>query len=86
VWRLGPGGAVASHTGRTAQPRECVVDETGRVYLDTDIGFGLVHTLDMETAADCIEQGRWTPLEVPAAQLPGRYGYVVSPAVLRAGA
>ena len=80
VWRLSPTGEVLSHTGRPAQVRECVLDELGRVYLDSDIGFGLVHTLDMELAADAVEAGRWSPQECAAAQLPGRYGFVLSPA------
>jgi hypothetical protein len=84
VWRLGAGLAVESHTGRDALVRECLTDEAGRVYLDTDIGFGLVHTLDMESAADAIEAGRWTPREVVAAQLPAMFGYVPSPEAHRA--
>lgn len=80
VWRVDASGTVVSHTGRAAQVRECVVDAEGRVYLDTDIGFGLVHTLDMEAAADAIESGRWTPVERDASQLPQHYGFVLSPA------
>jgi hypothetical protein len=80
VWRLSAAGEVLSHTGRAAQVRECVLDELGRLYLDGDIGFGLVHTLDMELAADAIEAGRWTPQERRAEELPDRYGFVRSPA------
>lgn len=80
VWRLGPGHSVASHTGRAAQVRSCVVDGEGRLYLDTDIGFGLVHSLDMDQAADAVEQGLWRPEHLATAQLPGRFGYVISPA------
>ncbi|QJW83465.1 DUF2946 family protein [Ramlibacter terrae] len=39
-----------------------------------------VHTLDIEQAADAIEQGTWQPREVAARDLPGRFGYVASPA------
>ena len=85
VWRLGPASGVTAHSGRPASAvRECVLDEHGRVFLDTDIGFGIVHTLDVEAAADAIERGTWTPQEVPAAELPQRYGYVLSPALVRA--
>ncbi len=85
VWRVdnAPGYPVTSHTGRSAQVQSCVIDETGRVYLATDIGFGLVHTLDMNAAADAIEQGLWTPVEQSAADLPARYGYVMSPKLLQ---
>jgi hypothetical protein len=80
IWRLGPGHAVTSHTGRAARVRACLLDESGRLYLDTDIGVGLVHTLDIGDAADAVEQGVWQPEEVRAAELPERFGYVASPA------
>ena len=86
VWRLGPGDAVNSHTGRPAVPRACLMDELGRLYLDCDIGFGLVHTLDIGEAAEAIERGRWHPEEVQAATLPQRFGYLTSPARQQAAA
>ena len=82
VWRLGPGHEVVSHNGRAARPKACLVDEEGRLYLDTDIGFGLVHTLDVAQAAEAIEQGHWDPQQAPARTLPARFGYVCSPAAL----
>ena len=78
VWRITPEG-VASHTGLPAQVRACLVDESGRVYLETDLGLGLVHTQDMVQASDAIDAGRWTPQEVRAEELPARYGFVRSP-------
>ncbi len=83
VWRLGPGHSVAAHTGQAAQVSACLVDQQGRLYLEADIGFGLVHTQDVQQAAQAIEQGIWTPLEVEAADLPQRFGYVLSPASQR---
>jgi hypothetical protein len=80
IWRIGADGDVAAHTGRPASVRSAVLDEHGRLFLDTDIGFGLVHTLDMGQAADLIEQGRWVPSEMAAVELSRRYGYVCSPA------
>ena len=79
IWRLQPDHAAVSHTGHAAPVRECLVDEEGRVYLATDMGLGLVHTLDVALAAQAVEAGHWTPQEVHAADLPGRYGYVLSP-------
>ena len=83
VWRLGPGHSVTAHSGQPARPGRCLMDEQGRLYLETDMGFGLVHTLDVEQAADAVEQGVWILEEVAAADLPGRFGYVCSPAALR---
>lgn len=79
VMRVGADFSVTTHTGRPAQARTCWVDEHGRVYLDTDLGLGLVHTQDVACAADAIEQGRWTPQPVQADELPARFGFVRSP-------
>ena len=83
VWRLGADGGITSHSGRAAVLRSCLLDELGRLYLETDLGFGLVHTLDMGHAADAIEQKVWLPEELPAAQLPARFDYVRSPQSLQ---
>ena len=82
VWRVGsaPGFSVTAHTGQSARVQRCVLDEHGRLYLDTDIGFGLVHTQDMIQASEAIEQGLWVPVEVVTRDLPQRFLYVRSPA------
>ena len=72
--------AVTTHSGKVARPQRCVLDEHGRVYLDTDVGFGLVHTQDVGVAADAVEQGLWVPEELPTRELPVRFGYQRSPA------
>lgn len=83
IWRLDarPGQApgVHSHTGREARVEAALVDENGRLYLATDLGLGIVHTLDMETAADAIEAGHWHTEECAATELPRRYGHRLSP-------
>jgi hypothetical protein len=56
-----------------------IVAETGRLFIATDIGLGVVHTLDMETAADAIEQGHWTVTDLRGADLPQRFGHCLSP-------
>ncbi|KAB2889699.1 MAG: DUF2946 family protein [Burkholderiaceae bacterium] len=86
VWRVLPGGGVQAQTGRTAEPTECLLDEDGRVYLASALGLGLVHSLDMHLVAEAVEQGRWVPQEVRAADLPARYGFVRSPAAGRGAA
>ena len=81
VWRVGPapGFALHSHTGEAAWARGAWLDERGRLFLDTDLGFGLVHTLDMGEAASAVECGQWQPTEMPFAGMPGRFGYVLRP-------
>ena len=86
IWRVNADYTVVSHTGRGARPTSCLVDQHGWLYLDTDIGLGLVHTLDMALAAEAVEQGVWKPQEAVAQDLPSRFGYVASPAGLRAAA
>lgn len=85
VWRLQPDGGVCSHTGMPVAVRQVLEDEEGRLYLDTDAGFGLVDGADMLVAADRIESGTWVPLPVHSSDLPERFGYVRSPALQRTG-
>jgi hypothetical protein len=59
--------------------QRCIVDEHGRLYIDTEQGFGLVHTQDVLQAAEFIEQGLWVPQELLTRELPDRFGYVRSP-------
>lgn len=81
VWRVAADFSVKAHTGATAQVRKVLVDREGRVYLETSLGLGLVHTQDVGHAADALEAGVWpAPEEVDAAALPARYGYAPSPA------
>lgn len=80
IWRVGADGSVTSHTGRPARPGACYTDEAGRLYLETDQGFGLVHTQDVMQASEWIERGLWRPEDVQASALPQRFGYVMSPA------
>jgi hypothetical protein len=83
IWRLSPDGSIAAHTGQAARMQRCLVDEQGRVYLDTDLGFGLVHTQDVVLAADAVESGLWLPQNVSAESLPQRFAFVRSPQALQ---
>ncbi len=83
VWRLQPDGTVQAHDGAPVVVRASLLDEEGRLYLDTDRGIGLVHTADMALAADAVESGRWTPEPVRADDLPARYGFVRSPEAMK---
>ena len=83
VWRLqdGPAGApvVTSHTGATARFESAWLDESGRLFLATDLGFGIVHTLDMGIAADAVETGVWSPVDATFQSMPQRFGYRLIP-------
>ena len=81
VWRVdaAPGFAVSAHTGQSAQVKGCWLDEQGRLFLDTDIGFGIVHSMDMGVAAQAVEAGQWQPMDLAFADMPGRFGYRLTP-------
>jgi hypothetical protein len=83
IWRLRATSEAApelrSHTGRPAIFQSAWTDEFGRLYLATDLGLGLVHTLDMEAAATAVERGLWPVQETRFAELPQRFGHCLSP-------
>lgn len=82
IWRLhwqGDELRVDSHTGRAARVLGAWLDDAGRLYLETDLGFGLVHSQDVLDAARAIELGRWSPQALDAAAAPSRFGYVLDP-------
>ena len=88
IWRVDEDFSVHAHTGAAiAPPDRVLLDENGKLYLATPIGLGLVHTQDVGIAADAIEQGFWAaPQTVRSADLPARFGYVMSPAAQHATA
>ena len=79
IWRLMPDGRIQSHIGQDARMQRCVIDEHGRLYLETELGFGLVHTQDILAASELIESGLWVPQDALTAELPQRFGYIRSP-------
>jgi Protein of unknown function (DUF2946) len=80
VWRVAALDlSLSSHSGLPATLRSAWLDEAGRLFLDTDIGFGLVHTQDMHVAARAVEAGDWQPEPLPFAEMPQRFGFVPSP-------
>lgn len=79
IWRIGIDGEVTSHTGAIAHVHKALVDEQGRVFLSTTLGFGMVHSLDVLQVALALEISRWPLHEATAAELPVQYAYVTSP-------
>ena len=63
VWRVAADGALASHTGVATPARRVLLDEDGRLYVDT-----------LQ-----VEGGHWQPEPVRAGDLPARFGYVPNP-------
>jgi hypothetical protein len=82
IWRISPDGSVRSHCGNPATVAAAYVDEEGYAYLQTDVGFGLVHTQDVALAAQAIEAGVWTLQQGLHGALPKQFHYVTSPQAL----
>jgi len=79
VWRLSSDFKLTAQTGTETQAQTCYTDEAGRVYFQTAMGFGLLHTLDVAKAAEGLELALW-PLEtIEADQMPKKFGYITSP-------
>ncbi len=85
IWRVQEWGLldyrVHSHTGvRAMQPAQTYVDAAGHLYLLTEHGVGLVHSLDVVVAAAAIDAGVWPqPRGCAAATLELQFGFVRSP-------
>jgi hypothetical protein len=83
VWRVSwPADTlhVQAHTGQEAAVQSAWLDEQGRLFLQAERGFGIVHSQDMLDASRAIEQGLWTPQPLAFAAMPERFGYVLKPA------
>jgi hypothetical protein len=83
VWRLQEsveGVDLISHTGLSATLDSVWLDEHGRLFIGTELGLGIVHTQDMETASHAVESGAWSPVDTRFDDLPQRFGYRLSPA------
>lgn len=81
IWRVQSDYTLQTHTGLPTNCTACLTDEQGWLYLDTPLGFGLVHTQDVALAAEALESGQWTVQTVPRDTLAARFGYTISPAM-----
>jgi hypothetical protein len=79
IWRVSEDFSICDHTGKPGRLQRVLLDEEGRLYLDADTGMGLVHTMDMNQAADAVEQGLWVPQDCESAALEANFKFVRSP-------
>jgi Protein of unknown function (DUF2946) len=71
---------VDTHTGRVVSRVQAAwLDEHGRLLLDTNLGLGLVRSLDMDTAADVVASGVWMLEDVDHRSLVDRHRLILSP-------
>ena len=83
IWRVSEDFSICDHTGKPGRPQRVLLDEEGRLYLDADTGMGLVHTMDMNQAANAVEQGLWVPQDCESADLEANFKFVRSPQALQ---
>jgi hypothetical protein len=79
ILRFNRDQSIYTHTGVGVKAEECYVDEQGRVYLKTDLGLGLIHSLDMDLLADQIINKKFMPQPIQQSLLEDQFGYVKSP-------
>jgi hypothetical protein len=79
VWRVSADASVMAQTGNSAQYEHCLSDELGRVYLQTSLGIGLVHSADVPTVAQLLDARLWALEALDSAELSQRYGFIASP-------
>lgn len=79
VWRIEPNGSIFSHTGLQVEAMQCIVDENGRLFISTNTGLGLVHSQDVQRAAEWIESNEWDVQKRQYDRLIQEYGFVTSP-------
>lgn len=79
ICRMAEDFSVTSHTGISLTPESALLDESGMVYLTGKFGVGLVHTQDVQYAANAVETKVLELSEVHSGKLPAMFGYVSSP-------
>ena len=79
VWRLSSDFKLTSQTGQETSAQTCFTDQTGRVYFQTEMGFGLLHTLDVAKAAEGLEKDLWPLESMETSEMPSRFAYTLSP-------
>ncbi|RZL01305.1 MAG: DUF2946 family protein [Rubrivivax sp.] len=80
VQRMGDAFQVETHTRlAVSEVRGVWLDESGRLFLETEQGLGVVRSMDMDAAASAVEAGAWVPQDIQFAELPRRFAYCLAP-------
>jgi len=75
-------GGWHTHTGILVDRRAVHpwLDEQGRLFLQTDAGFGIVHSAHMLDAAQALQDGVWPQVQsMSFADMPSHFGYALDP-------
>ncbi len=68
-----------THTGLPTTAQSAWLDEFGRLFVQTPLGLGIVHTQDMHAVADAVQDGRLSPVETRLESLLEAAGVVRRP-------
>jgi hypothetical protein len=79
ILRVQNDSSITTHTGLGFIPVQCFVDEQGRVYLQSETGLGIVHTLDMNLIVDQILDNKLKPIDTTTEKLEARFKFIKSP-------
>jgi hypothetical protein len=77
IFRISENGEVHSHTGQETFVIQAVSDEHGQLYLETPLGFGLVHSQDVVIATDFLLE--WSLITIAEEKLQQQFNYLKSP-------
>ncbi|MBT0571822.1 DUF2946 family protein [Curvibacter sp. CHRR-16] len=79
ILRLQQHGDCVTHTGLPVQVQGVWTDERGYLYMNTQLGLGLVHSQDMLHAANWLEHSKAPVQDCRTENLPQQFGFVRSP-------
>lgn len=80
IWRIHGQDDIRTHTGLSAGTVDrCLIDESGRAFLCTTQGIGLVHTQDVVLLESLLSHRGWPLQEMSIAEIAQQFGYLLSP-------
>ena len=79
IWRMDDQFGISAHTGQVTHFVSALLDENGWLYLNTDLGVGLLHSQDVLRAEQAIERKGWELQQTTIADIVQRFGFVKSP-------
>ena len=79
IYRLDSQYAITAHTGAAVNYECALLDESGRLFLKTELGVGLVHSQDVYLAAQAMEEKHWQLHETTMKDMLKKFNIVQSP-------
>ena len=80
VYRFNHNNQIVTQTEIVADVLQTYIDELGRAYIDTNLGIGLVHTMDMYAFTIQMDEQGWQLKDLTVDSLENFFGFIKSPA------